>query len=280
MEGLEFEQTIDEINLEDKEKIIEPGKGLDSCIPLSLPETLYSSLIVLPLCETIGKTACHRRVINFSLYFCLAANFVIQGFFLRYVYKIYVDNKEELGVCGGRETDQNLRVFCILIYTAYCFSDVAETLKMASFIWEFPRSKKFEKLLLKSSIDEDGEKQLEFSSGMTYSYKLYCYLCILFPKFVIATCLLTYGTGFVVTTDVNENLILNALALGFVLDIDNMAYEYFMTFQMREVIGELPPVVMKDSKMLKINTHYGTYIKAIFLSGLTYATLNAYCPNP
>ena len=25
------------------------------------------------------------------------ANFVIQGFFLRYVYKIYVDNKEELG---------------------------------------------------------------------------------------------------------------------------------------------------------------------------------------
>ena len=68
MEGLEFEQTIDEINLEDKEKTIEPGKGLDSCIPLSLPETLYSSLIVLPLCETIGKTACHRRVINFSVY--------------------------------------------------------------------------------------------------------------------------------------------------------------------------------------------------------------------
>ena len=27
-----------------------------------------------------------------------------------------------LRICGGRETDQNLRVFCILIYTAYCFS--------------------------------------------------------------------------------------------------------------------------------------------------------------
>jgi hypothetical protein len=239
MDGLETEPKLDDINLEDKEreKIILPGQGLDTCIPITLPETLYSSLIILPLCSKIGSSPLHRKIINLSLYFCLGANFVIQGVFLLYVYKIYEDAKQEppegVGICGGYEhTDRDLRIFCILVYTAYCFSDVAETLKMACFVYNFPTSKAYEQLQFKETIDEFGDTKIEYASGMPIWYKAYCYINILLPKFAIAAALLTYGTGFVVTTDENENLILNALALGFVLDIDNMAYEFFMTFQM------------------------------------------------
>jgi len=282
MEGLESVKSLEDVNLDEEvavEKRIQPGAGLDTHIPIQLPDTLYSSLIILPLCETLGKTKWNRALINFSLYWCMAANFTIQGFFLRYVYKIYVDSTAEYGVCGGRETDTNLRIFCILVYTAYCFADVAETMKMSSFVFNFPECAKFQKLELKQ-VEENGETELVFASGMTKMYKLYCFLCILFPKFVIACSLLTYGTGFVVTTDANENLILNALALGFVLEIDDMAYEYFMTFQMRAVVSQLPAIEISASMMMRINTHYGTVIKAVILITLTLGTLNAYCPNP
>jgi len=265
----------------EKEKHIRPGEGLQHLIAISLPETIYSSLIILPLCNNIGKTRYHRKLIRCALFFCLMANLAIQGFFLRYIYKIYVDNKDnpKVGECGGYITDANLRVFCTLVFTSYCFSEIAETFDMLTWIKNFPNSKVYEPLELKEVVGDDGEPEMQFSSGMTPCYKWYCYLAILVPKFGIAAALLTYGTGFVVTTIYDSDLILNAIALGFVLDIDDMAYTYFMTYQMREVVQGLPPMILKASKLNDFNTNYGTFIKAGILFGFTMATLTAYCPG-
>lgn len=259
--------------------VFQPGEGLESLTAITLPETIYSSLIILPLCTNIGRTAFHRKLISLSLFFCLLANLAIQGFFLRYVYKIYVDNEEEHGQCGTKLTDRNLRIFCILVFTGYCFSEIGETFNMFTFVRNFPTSKGFEPLRLKEKKNEDGETETEFHSGMTQCFKWYCYLTILIPKFGIAVALLTYGTGFVVTTVNDEDLILNAIALGFVLDIDDMAYNYFMTYQMREVVQGLPPVIIQATCATDFNTHYGTFFKAGLLFGFTLFTLNFYCPD-
>jgi len=265
----------------EKEKLIRPGEGLQHLIAISLPETIYSSLIILPLCNNVGKTVYHRKLIRCALFFCLMANLAIQGFFLRYVYKIYSDNKDNplVGECGSYKTDPNLRVFCTLVFTAYCFSEIAETFDMLTWIKKFPTSTKYEPLELREITGADGETEVKFSSGMTSWYKWYCYICILFPKFSIAVALLTYGTGFVVTTIYDSDLILNAIALGFVLDIDDMAYTYFMTYQMREIVQGLPPMIVKATKFNDFNTNYGTFIKAAILFGFTMATLTAYCPG-
>lgn len=281
-ENLIITREASDISIMKKEPewhIFQPGEGLESLTAISLPETIYSSLIILPLCTNIGRTAFHRNLISLSLFFCLLANLAIQGFFLRFVYKIYVDNEEELGQCGSRMTDRNLRVFCTLVFTGYCFSEIGETFNMFTFVRNFPTSSSFEGLRLKEKKNEDGESEVTFHSGMTQCHKWYCYLTILIPKFGIAVALLTYGTGFVVTTVNNEDLILNAIALGFVLEIDDMAYNYFMTYQMQEVVSGLPPVVIEASCTTDFNTHYGTFVKAALLFGFTIMMLTFYCPD-
>ena len=69
--------------------------------------------------------------------------------------------------CGGYITDANLRVFCTLVFTAYCFSEIAETFDMFTWIRNFPNSKTYEPLELKEVVGDDGEPEMQFSSGMT-----------------------------------------------------------------------------------------------------------------
>jgi hypothetical protein len=46
----------------------------------------------------------------------------------------------------------------------------------------------------------------------------------------------------------------------------------------REVVNTCPPINLTASTALKVNTHYGTFIKAAVLVALSWGTLNAYCP--
>lgn len=270
--------------VESGEILLDPSKA-DVGIELAMPHSIYSSIIMLPLCESFGNTSKSRTMITLQILFCFIANLYVQITLLFYVYWIYWDQTEELGECGGYVTQSLIRGICVLIYTGYCIADFGETLKMFLFVYQFPKQKEDDHKYLQYKVVA-GENQ--YNMGMSTCYKWFVYLFILFPKVCIASALLSYGTGFVVNTDEESDLILNALALGFVLDIDEMIYGYFLTFNMQNLIETLPPIQIdmapdngnSISKLCLVgNKLYGIIFKAFLLGGLTYATYNSYCPE-
>jgi len=254
-------------------KLIDPSLLEDGEIELKLPESIYSAVIILPLCENLSK---RKSTINFQIYFCHWCNIFVQSQLLKYVYIIYNDNRDELGGCGGYQTEPMVRYVCVLIYVAYCIGDLGETLKMYLFIHNFPTVDTFQFLRYKQESDEDSDG-LELASGMTRKWKIFVTFFVIIPKLCVAFALLTYGTGFVVNTDDDGDLILNALALGFVLEIDEMSYEYFLTFQMQDVLDNLPAIGLKPGRTMKLNRDIGITIKALVLGLVTAMTYQAFC---
>merc|ERR1719230_1734884 len=63
--------------------------------------------------------------------------------------------------------------------------------------------------------------------GMTKSFKVYCMCCVALPKLLIAVILSLIGGMYIKLTSSVENLVLNTLAVNFVVDIDEFLYQAF-----------------------------------------------------
>ena len=74
---------------------------------------------------------------------------------------------------------------------------------------------------------------------------------VCFPRFAVALTLFYTGAMFLVHTAVLSDLILNAMALGFVLDLDNMLFT-FLTPKVRSAVSNMDPFELK-SLLGKIN---------------------------
>ena len=59
-------------------------------------------------------------------------------------------------------------------------------------------------------------------------------------KISIEIALLYVGSAYILYADSNENIILNALSLTFVAELDNLAYEYLTSSVVKRILGLLP----------------------------------------
>eukprot|EP00494_Astrolonche_serrata_P029584 UN29851 len=191
---------------------------------MSLPLSMYSAAMVIPLCQ-VGSSTYQKWIIYIQITLLYLANGFIQLGLITYVYWIYQDQEDEYGECGGYKTRQPVRWMCILLYTAVCAGDIVETMKLAFWTWYFPSTSEpgaWEKLSYEVVEQADGDTVTEYKSGMNTLYRVYIFLIVLAPKMMLALALLGYGTGFIVTTNDEAEILLNALALVFVLEIDEL----------------------------------------------------------
>merc|ERR1712023_458182 len=63
--------------------------------------------------------------------------------------------------------------------------------------------------------------------GMTRPFKGYCLCLIAIPRVVIGLLLALIGGLYIKLTDAQEDLVLNTLAVNFVVDIDEILYQAF-----------------------------------------------------
>lgn len=78
--------------------------------------------------------------------------------------------------------------------------------------------------------------------GVPYWYKLFVYVCVLFPKLMIAIYMWIVGTAYIVLSESNSDLIIDTLAVGFVADIDDIVFRFTTSPQMTTAIESLPPI--------------------------------------
>eukprot|EP01083_Nonionella_stella_P200022 732962_1 len=79
-------------------------------------------------------------------------------------------------------------------------------------------------------------------SGMRSGFKWFMFAVVIFPKMAIALFLSSYGGGFILSSKDNANLILNTLAVTFIIDIDETLFNLFVPNNVKRVIEEIPPV--------------------------------------
>jgi len=279
----ELEMQAQKVEVEEVQKTqkrVDPTTS-EKGLHLEIPESIYGAAMILPMIENIGNSTRQRFMITLQLFIAVATNVYVQAYMVYKVYDMYKQKEEDMGECAGYiENLFNLRLLCITIYAGYVMADLSETLKMGLFVYNFQTAQTWE--YLEYVIEEDevtGEGEREFATGMTKPYKAFCYICLIFPKFCVAMSLLTYGTGYVVNSDAGEDLVLNALALGFVLEIDEMFYNYFLTVQMQDVLADVPAVVIPDTCSSNINKELGMFFKVIALGALTAGAYAKFCPE-
>ena len=123
-----------------------------------------------------------------------------------------------------------MRMISSYIFVAIVFKDLLETYDMYLWMRMFPIIEEHEEFKMQQFLDKSMDDIYEGTlihrpiSGMTKSTFSVFSVCILMPKALLAVLVLVSGSGLVLRSVSNYDLILNALAATFIMDLDEHAY--------------------------------------------------------
>jgi hypothetical protein len=89
--------------------------------------------------------------------------------------------------------------------------------------------------------DEDSGELILKSGGMSRQRKYVIVLIVLVPRLILAVVLLVIGGVFLQSANSNTDLFMNSLAANFVIEIDEMIFQFLTPDFNRRLIAEIPP---------------------------------------
>ena len=91
----------------------------------------------------------------------------------------------------------------------------------------------------KGRNNEERAIHLVVKGGVTSKFRAFMY-SLFFLKTALEVALLYIGSAYILYAEKNEDLILNALSLAFVADLDNLAYAYLTTSHLKQKMEAMP----------------------------------------
>lgn len=144
----------------------------------------------------------------------------------------------EFSACAGNTS--LLRLAAVVTLTCYCYGELWETVGMLRWILGMATTPTTERLQVVR--DPESHALTGVVSGLSSGYKLFATLAVVLPKLALGATLWWYGASYVAMSVDNAELILNTVAVLFVLEIDDQMYAVTVPESMRRVIAALPPV--------------------------------------
>jgi hypothetical protein len=126
----------------------------------------------------------------------------------------------------------------LIVWVLTVFKELQQTFAMARAVFAIPRSKGATSM----SLDEEGG--LCFDS--LHPLRLYFFGAVVVTRFTLVLFLLYYGSLFLAVTVELGDLLLNAVALEFVISIDELLYEVLAPARMRHLIDSARPLPVKS----------------------------------
>jgi hypothetical protein len=177
----------------------------------------------------------------------LFLNYAIQGGLIYYL--LSVDSEM---VCDEETVPRPLLVIAILTFSIYVVADLKEAFVMRSWLSQIPSGPKTEPLKLQKlkahGSDLTGVVWARYFVVRTVSSLAPCtrvlfYLLVVLPKAAISIAMQYTGNRFLMQAETIEDLVLNAVAIVFILDIDNIIYKTFIIDALKLTTGGVPPLV-------------------------------------
>jgi len=270
-----------------------------------LAEDIFACLMVIPfldekfiaLPKEDGSNWKHKLFL-WEYYSLIVANAGVQGIILIYVRLIWADAKVENGECGSPDNTKNLRYVCIMCYIGYVMADLLQTYTMILWLWTIagvPFSCACVESVLKSAEEAtavdyriiDAEESIDNKKtiiiarnlkNMSSFQRFFLYFVVIGFKIGVAFALIGYGSGYVIASASDADIILNALALCFILELDGMVYEMFVSQEYKAVMeDDAPRVEMKIASGGDKMKLASIPIKIFLLVGGTYVENMIYC---
>lgn len=143
-----------------------------------------------------------------------------------------------------------LRMACHLVFVMGIWSDLSGSFVLLDLLYHVP-TKDEAWLTLK-----DGAEHLRVA-GMPLAWKIANLVMVLIPKMYLWLLLVDAGTLFLMETAGIEDMIMNAIALAFVLDLDELVFATLFSETAKDMLGQLEPLPLyEDDEDLSFNQQF------------------------
>jgi hypothetical protein len=247
-----------------------------------LPESLYGLTVAEPLQlqkAVDGSFIYYTEYIR--SYALLFVNYGVQGLFLWHFAKINGDNAEEMAGCDS-EFDV-LKVSSIFVFNVSAFLELRKIRNMYKGIWACPTGGKGAFAVVAGDT-HGGVLEAEAKSAsnpfagmmiwganralgtewsldnMTFSYKVVVGVLIIIPRTALALGVMWIGAVYVMQSSDAETIMLNTLAVLFVLDVDNFFYDAFTATHMKMQLTTVPGIALEPGKWEHLFSFFNSLI--------------------
>jgi len=198
-----------------------------------IPRSAWGVAAVMPILAEVHTCGDWFRVCFLS-YFCLCLS---AGAQLAFVYGIKSITLEGVdATCDDLAMHANLVLLCIIIYLLTVFNDIEETFDLAEVYWDMiPTVPGRSEVLY---FDDDNKI---VAGGMSFTRKALLGVFVLLLKFLVAVLFGIHGTVYLASSATDDELLLNTLALEFVLGVDEMVYTSLAPTSTRSIMLQVPP---------------------------------------
>jgi len=247
----------------------------DICTPGSDADELHTSMNIMRLCF-IFCVLMVNYLLQCGMLFWIYAFVVLPS--VHVVENVYQKYHAEIFTDGKYDTDKweawdmgNKEELCGIAFANYWFMFAILILWCYTMLIEVRKTERLGKDLkavedctdLADMIDMSGDapRFVKLTKGIDWLL----YLVIIVPKFIISILLLLIGCVWLTATDSFGDLILNAVALEFVVNIDNLLYESAMPMTVCEKVAETKFFVAKspESNKQKLDKTVGGYRRSM-----------------
>lgn len=228
----------------------------------TLPQGIYSSCRIMVHGgnkeEYSGPNAILTYCILIPQFFFLVLNYVMQFGFVYYIYSLLKADK----LCE-LNTDPWLRLLATMAFAVSMIKELAENWNMVLWLYHVKNEAEHRQLWIK---EIDGEKVID--TGLTACQKLLFVCQAIIPKYVVAFLLIHFGGMFIKHSESDSDLILNCVALEFILEFDTVLYQTFTPPFCQRILDELPPIKNEDFNTSMKNLLLSPFIKGFVFVGL------------
>jgi len=203
-------------------------------ITRQLGDSLYSAFILIWMNKS-SNSNWHTLwfAVKTGLVVSLLASHYAQLSFAYYLINS-IRQSHDSGYCAGDDYTPVLKMLAVISFLSLCFGDLQATYDMHLWLSMFKTSKTHEKLEVHRWVDTSNKLVKDTKIylpliGITWFARFVFYTLVVIPKVVVAVCVATAGSGLVLRSETDYDLVLNAVAAGFVLDLDEVVYRVFLT---------------------------------------------------
>lgn len=265
-----------------------------------IPQNLYGLAIAEPLQLDKHADGLFIYVLeHIKVFLLLTLNYMVQFGFLNRVDDFYERNWADHYHLTCSDRLEVLQIVCVFVFSVAVFGEIRESLDMWAGLWFCPvtdyklleerhshhgavlekddaadASNEVDRLrretghLLRKGIK--GEHRWNMHR-MTNVHKFLALVFVASPKLLIGVLTLVYGSKYIMLSPDAEDLILNTLAVLFVVDVDEYFYATFTTAAMKARLASMTPIQLDENQVDRVVGYlWGTVGIPLVVGGTTH----------
>eukprot|EP00929_Paragymnodinium_shiwhaense_P014379 TRINITY_DN12227_c0_g1_i5.p1 TRINITY_DN12227_c0_g1~~TRINITY_DN12227_c0_g1_i5.p1 ORF type:complete len:558 (-),score=113.93 TRINITY_DN12227_c0_g1_i5:47-1720(-) len=212
----------------------------------ALPPSTYTVALLLGVLESTKEMSSlkyYRKA--FSLH---AFNLVLQGgcVFLLYELMLYHWRNWHTTECYELET---VPLFaCLFCFLCSVVNDMQECTNMAEAVWRIISTTEETSTLFFERDEHGNLRPVPGAGGMSVRRKVKVCCMVILPKLGLAIAVLFIGCLFLAMSTSNTELLLNCMALTFILDIDELLFKTMTSDEVSRLITSMPLFEAREEK--------------------------------